>query len=73
MKMDKYRYMILKKKIEEVLSEYPHLKASYIEQKLSHERYRWDLFWAVVPSLPKGMFKDLKDAHIDTALRKIVN
>ena len=38
-------------------------------------RYRWDLLWAVHGTLPdvlRGELNDLRDTHIDTALRRIV-
>ena len=38
-------------------------------------RYRWDLLWAVHGRLPDALRKDLddlRDTHIDTALRRIV-
>jgi len=38
-------------------------------------RYRWDLFWHVQPQLREAGHSfpdDLKDSHIDTALRRIV-
>lgn len=39
-----------------------------------NKRYRWDLFWAAgCTTVLNDMYGDgLKDAHIDTALRKIV-
>lgn len=39
-------------------------------------RYRWDLLWAVIGLLPdaaRGEVYNLKDTHIDTALRRIVS
>jgi hypothetical protein len=41
------------------------------------KRYRWDLFWEagclyVLSDEPGRMPTDLSDAHIDTALRRIV-
>lgn len=33
-------------------------------------RYRWDLFYAA--KVPRAMLEGLYDAHIDTALRRIV-
>lgn len=38
-------------------------------------RYRWDLLWAVhgrVPDTLRPELNDLRDTHIDTALRRIV-
>lgn len=38
-------------------------------------RYRWDLLWAVHGMLPdalRGELNELRDTHIDTALRRIV-
>lgn len=37
-------------------------------------RYRWDLFWAVggLRKVLPDVVHDYKDAHIDTALRRIV-
>lgn len=38
-------------------------------------RYRWDLLWAVHGRLPdtlRAELNDLRDTHIDTALRRIV-
>lgn len=38
-------------------------------------RYRWDLLWAVHGALPDALraeLNDLRDTHIDTALRRIV-
>lgn len=37
-------------------------------------RYRWDLFWAVggMRGVIPDVMHDYKDAHIDTALRRIV-
>lgn len=38
-------------------------------------RYRWDLLWAVHGALPDALraeLNELRDAHIDTALRRIV-
>lgn len=39
------------------------------------KRYRWDLLWAVHGSMPDVLRKELhelRDTHIDTALRRIV-
>lgn len=38
-------------------------------------RYRWDLLWTVYGMLPDTLrpeLSDLRDTHIDTALRRIV-
>ena len=38
-------------------------------------RYRWDLLWTVHGQLPdtlRAELSDLRDTHIDTALRRIV-
>lgn len=38
-------------------------------------RYRWDLLWAVHGQMPDSLrheLSDLRDTHIDTALRRIV-
>ncbi len=38
-----------------------------------NERYRWDLFWAVRPTLTVNPYEEgLGSQHIDTALRRIV-
>ena len=38
-----------------------------------NKRYRWDLYWATVPSsLVNELYKYVNDEHIDTALRNII-
>ena len=44
----------------------------YSFRGLSHERMRWDLFWATKPG-NKFYAAGLSDCHIDTALRRITH
>ena len=74
MKMSKQLYERLSAKVEAL--DNPRRRAAYAEGGLSSERYRWDLFWSVCGFLESGLWDkeiaDLKDDHIDTALRRIV-
>lgn len=36
------------------------------------KRYRWDLYWDCAYRLDYDQYEDLKDSHIDTALRALV-
>jgi hypothetical protein len=49
---------------------------AYVDNGLSKERWRWDVFHASRKYLPEGFVKDLhkylNDSHIDTALRLIL-
>lgn len=49
----------------------PERRARYREHELSDTRYRWDLFW-LVDGMTLTADENYADAHIDTALRKIV-
>lgn len=43
--------------------------------KDTNRRFRWDMYWSIVKVLPLttlNNIRELKDNHIDTALKKIV-
>ena len=81
MKMTPALFNLLRAEIERY--DTPSRRAAYREGRYPRAdrtrdlnmRYRWDLLWAVHGLLPdtlRGELNDLRDTHIDTALRRIV-
>jgi len=79
MKMQPELFNKLRTAIQKVLDKNPGIAAKYVAGdfpradrcKDLNVRFRWDLFWA--SGVSSEMYQaDLTDAHIDTALRKIV-
>ncbi len=81
MKMTKEHYNTLRALIAELLEQYPDTPMHYRNGnfprahavKNLNVRFRWDLFFASTnTSFRSALYDYLNDAHIDTALRRIV-
>jgi hypothetical protein len=71
MKMLDTDFQGLSNSINAVVSNFPNVSILYKKNGLTHERYRWDVFY--VSKIDKKLFYEyLNDSHIDTALRKIL-
>ena len=64
-------YQSLKKKIFSFMDKHKMLSA---KKGLSSMRYRWDIYWACGGAFTNASeFRYLKDDHIDSALKSILN
>ena len=81
MKIQPSHYAFLEEHINKVLADHPEAYRAYIDPSLKAKdpevRWRWDLFWAIPPHVRESLrddplWWDLSDAHIDTALRRLV-
>jgi len=74
MKIKKEHFDIMKKSIVKFLTSRPELKEHYKKEGLSKERFAWDVLFASVDLgfVNKVLYRYLKDAHIQTALFKII-
>lgn len=61
----------LRRAIEKVIERFPSASRIYQEKNMSLNRYRWDLLHA--SDMDKNrLYMYLNDAHIETALRRII-
>ena len=84
LKMKPEHYAALKAACEEILANTPNARAEYAGKGLSPRRFHWDVLYAAVIRDPNGvtyngsrwvcdvLYAYLSDAHIDSALRRIL-
>ena len=74
MKIKKEHFLKIKSDIDNFLKNRPELKIRYKNEKLSKERFAWDIFWACIDVFfaQKVLYQYLNDSHIETALFKII-
>lgn len=71
MKMPKEQYEQLREYVRSLMTQ-----ANFDNANCSRERFRWNCMWSAVPSsFSASLYFDhhLKDDHIDTALKKIMD
>jgi hypothetical protein len=78
MKITTDHFTILAAAVQHTLTAHPDVIAAYRTAGLSEMRLRWDLLWASERYLPEywitnTLYSYLSDAHIDTALKKILS
>lgn len=80
MKINGSDYEYIKERVSKVIEDNPDAEDDYREGGLSPKRFRWDCFWAAKVKIGDGVGTHgdivipggVDDAHIDTALRKIM-
>lgn len=80
MKITGKNYNFLKLRVSKVLKDNPNAEKDYKEDGFSPTRFRWDCFWASKVKIGDGVGitgdfdipGGVDNAHIDTALRKIL-
>lgn len=72
MKMTKEHYEAMKKTIKAYLAKYPISAGLYKKKNWSKTRFAWDLYHHVPGVKTPKHYEYLNDAHIETALFRIV-
>jgi len=74
MKMTKAHYNHVRESIVLIMHNFPNARGEY-ESKGLHERFRWDALNKSVGSqwVSDNLYPYLNDAHIDTALRRVMS